>query len=549
MPVHSLFLSKLKPEEREELQKRLLERQSGVCFICDEKIDLALHDVEIDHIVPIAADGKDSENNFALTHELCNRQKSASDLRVAQVLARFQRVEQEAGGKNGTGANLGHILKTYGGAKLKLKAIFEEHTFRFTTAAGNGVQEVITLPVWKDRLSGMSYCFALMPIEYLHHDTRINPRSIGSNLRGLIEEFHHKRPQLHVALAWWSPDEQGEGNVAVFDGQHKAAAQILLGAKELPIRIFIKPNLNTLLEANTNAGDKLRQVAFDAAVKRHLGSTLYKERVDDYQRLKGLGADDLSFSEQDMVKLFKGEHRELTRYIVDAVRDGITHDQDNRLREYIEWAGKGAERPLSYSSVEKTFYSVFLYMKPIDSPLSAMQNGTYPRQIERDQAVKLMSMFADTFFVGKWDTEIGGRKLEDRILKGESIPHEHLRAWRIAREEVLANVLEWIRLTIESYYAYNGIMLDKDRILQRTHPDAVWTNIQNVLQGFAELPCWIDVKLAQTIFGGKPPRDFWRKIFVDGVSPTGIRVLAKGLDLKELIIPKGAVKSAAGNSK
>src|SRR5204862_7356721 len=134
-----------------------------------------------------------------------------------------------------------------------------------------------------------------------------------------------------VGLAWWGLESGGEGKVQVFDGQHKAAAQILLGVKELPVRIFIRPNLNVLLAANTNAGDKLRQVAFDAAVKRHLGSTLYSERVEDYQRLKQLSADDFSFSELDMVKLFRGEHRELIRYIVDAVRDGITRDADNRL--------------------------------------------------------------------------------------------------------------------------------------------------------------------------------------------------------------------------
>jgi hypothetical protein len=135
------------------------------------------------------------------------------------------------------------------------------------------------------------------------------------------------------------------------------------------------------------------------------------------------------------------------------------------------------------------------------------------------------------------------------VLKGENIPHEHLRAWRVAREEVLANVLEWIRLTIENYYAYTGELLDKDRILQKKHPDAVWANIQNVLQGFADLPCWVDTKLAQTIFGGKPNRDFWRTIFLTGVSPTGIRVLTKGLDLKELLTPKGMAKGATGNSK
>jgi len=387
----------------------------------------------------------------------------------------------------------------------------------------------------------MDYCFAKLPLEYLHHDSRINPRSIGVNIRGLIEEFIHGRPQLHVTLAWWSPESGDEGEVQVFDGQHKAAAQILLGVRELPVRIFVRPNRNVLLEANTNAGDKLRQVAFDAAVKRHLGNTLYLERVQDYQKLTRLPPEDYSFSELDMVRLFRGEHRELIRYVIDAVRDSITRDEGNKLMDFVEWAGKGTEKPLSYSTIERTFYSEFLYMKPIDTPLSAgLDTGTNPRRLEREQMVRLMSLFAEVFFVEQWNPDTTGRRIEDRVFKGEPIPLGHLRAWRLAREEVLANILDWVRLTIEHYYAFNQEMVDKERLMQRRHPEALWSAVETVLRNLGDLPCWVDTKLAQTIFGRKPNRDFWRKIFVDGVSPTGIRVLARGLDLKSLITPKGA---------
>ena len=104
----------------------------------------------------------------------------------------------------------------------------------------------------------------------------------------------------------------------MFDGQHKAAAQILIGSRTIPVRVFVEPDLKILLQANTNAGDKLRQVAFDTAVMRHLGSTLYAERVTQYQKLKGIASDNYSFSEKDLVAFFRGEHRELQKYIVDG---------------------------------------------------------------------------------------------------------------------------------------------------------------------------------------------------------------------------------------
>jgi hypothetical protein len=242
-----------------------------------------------------------------------------------------------------------------------------------------------------------------------------------------------------------------------------------------------------------------------------------------------------------MVKLFRGEHRELIRYIVDAVRDSITRDKENKLMDFVEYAGKGTEKPLSYSTVDKSFYSEFLYMKPIDAPLSAgLDTGTNLRGLERQQMIRLMSMFAEVFFVEQWDPEVTGRKIEDRLLKGEPIPLPHLRAWRVAREEVLINILTWVRFTMENYYAFNQEMVDKERLMQRRHPEGLWSTLGTVLRNIGDLPCWVDTKLAQTIFGGKPNRDFWKKIFADGVSPTGIRVLARGLDLKSLITPKGA---------
>ena len=98
MAIRSPLLSSLKPEEREALMKRLYERQNHVCFLCDEKIDFELQcdDLEIDHIIPLAKEGKDEENNFALTHSLCNRQKGPSDLRIAKLLILFSRFEEEA---------------------------------------------------------------------------------------------------------------------------------------------------------------------------------------------------------------------------------------------------------------------------------------------------------------------------------------------------------------------------------------------------------------------------------------------------------------------
>ncbi len=454
---------------------------------------------------------------------------------VARRLAEFERLQKEAQGGGKRGANLGDVLERHGGAtaRLRLKRSGKDVEFSFPEAGDNTIRRAA---VHEDKLSGMEYFFAVAPIAYVHHDDRINPRSIGANIRGLIEEFLKKRPQLHVGLAWWAPDEDGSGLLKLFDGQHKAAAQILLGVNELPVRVFLEPDTNVLLQANTNAGGKLRQVAFDTAVMRHLGSSLYLERVRQYQSMRGMSEDDYSFSEQDLVRFFRGERREMERYIIDAQRDSITHNTNNRLLEFVEWSGRGADKPLAYSTLEKTFFRELLYKKALDSSIDeGMEQGTNPRVLERDQLVKLMGLFADVFFVGRWDPELGGRQLESRMQKGEKIPDDHLRAWRIAREEVVDAVMRWVRMVIDNYFAWTGNPVDRERLLQTRMPDEVWKRTECFLRNLAKLPCWVDRNLGSTVFGVKQSPEYWMKVFSTGRAPTGQQVLAEPLDLKRMI--------------
>ena len=287
-----------------------------------------------------------------------------------------------------------------------------------------------------------------------------------------------------------------------------------------------------LLQANTNAGSKLRQVAFDRAVMRHLGSSLYYERERRYRGSLQIDPDDYSFSENDLVRFFRGERREMEKYIVDAQRDSITHSPDNSILEFVEWSGRGTDRPLSYGSVEGSFFKDLLYKKALTDPLD---QTIEIRQREKEQLVRIMSMFAEVFFIDKWDPEVGGRQIESNVAKGKSVQPEHLRAWRIAREEVLANVVHCLREVIEHHYAFTGQRLSKERILHEEIPDKLWEQLRNFLENLAGFPCWIDTNLSNTVFGPKQNLDYWGKVFDKGIAPNGQRILAEGIDIPRMI--------------
>jgi len=519
--------------ERKELIDTLLRQQNNQCFICQNPIDPAIDQVEVGHIIPRAKGGKDDENNFAATHASCNRNKSDSDLRVARCLSLYEQVKEKVGSQTPNRPNLSDFLDLFGGGKYPLHVTRENSNLLISMPELD--HQHFNIPVYKDKLSGLEYCLLYLPIEYLHHDQRINPRAVSPRIRGLLSEFLSGRPQLHIPLAWGTI-ENNQIRVQVFDGQHKSVAQLLLGVRSLPVRLFINADPNILLEANTNAGTILKQVAFDQSIQRFLGSQLFWEKIDEYRKYTHRAEDDLSFTEQELVSFFSGQHREVARYIIDDVRISIIYNPENLLRDYIEFSGREGQKPLSYSTIEKTFFSLFIRQTPMQIPMNyGLEVGENPRQLEKAQIIRLSNILAKTFFIGSYDFDIGANKVEDKLRRGENVPDLHLRAVRVSREEVLYNMLRYVRDLVKQYYLLRGEVIEDVELFQRAFPEELWGMIEKLLKNIGSLPLWVNHQLSGTVFGGKQDHEYWKIIFETGKDRSGIHVLAKALNLLELI--------------
>lgn len=534
--MHSKYLSSLSTEEKEKLRKRLFDSQNGKCFICEEPIDLTLHkdSLQIDHIEPIQAEGRDHPDNFALTHDTCNESKQTSNLRVARLLSRFEKIKQKAKIEKRDSATLLDVLNHYNGNKFNFNLNISDGkvSYSFPEVGDN---DIYHSTIFTDPLSKQKSFFAEIPIEYLSHDTNINPRGIGSNLRKLVEEFFKGRPQLHIALGRVDTKDDNK-KILIFDGQHKAAAQILLGNKKLPVRIFVDPDLDLLLTANTNAGGVLRQVAFDKSIQRRLGHSLFTDRIVRYQKEHGLDEENYEFSEKDLVNYFKGESREMKKYVADAVRDGITRDNENQLMEYVDFGGRAKEKPLSYSTMDKTFYSFFIYQGTLSTKLNyKADEGENPRDLEKTQLVKLMNIIAEEIFENKFDFNLGTSRIENKLQQDEDIPEPHLIAYRMSKEEILYSWLKYVKLIIQSHFIHIGKQVEDDQLFQEFFPNQLWINIRNFVKNLHGLPLWVNKDLSSTIFGGKQNYDFWAHILKTGTTPSGVQVMNSGIDYMQMI--------------
>lgn len=243
----------------------------------------------------------------------------------------------------------------------------------------------------------------------------------------------------------------------------------------------------------------------------------------------------MNFSERELTNYFKGESRELKRYILDSVRDAVTRNPENKLMEFVDLGGRAKEKPISYSSIEKTFYSFFIYQDLLDTPISLkLEEGTNPRSLEKAQIVTLMNIIAEEIFIEKFDLEIGTSRIENKIQNNEDVPLEHVRAFRMGKEEIMYNWLKFLSQIVQSHFISQGKPVDEKKLFQYQFSDTLWINIRNYIKNISLLPLWTNNALSSTVFGGKQNYQFWHTIFTTGSSPQGVQVLVQPINLLEL---------------
>ena len=536
MVGNSKYLDSLNLEAKKKLSEKLWKIQNHKCFICEQEIHLDINSTNIDHIRPLAGGGKDEPSNFAITHEHCNKSKQDADLVVAKKLFQLQEIIKEAESSKEV-PSLKHVLLANGGSKYLFRYTIEGNQLVYSyDDIGNS--KINRTEIFLDTLSNEKTAFISVPIEYLYHDETINPRGINSSISLLIKEFHKPNPQLHLGLA-----RIDDGKIKIFDGQHKTVAQIMLGVKNVVVRLFIDPDVDRLIEANTIAGSKLKQIAFDKAIVRQLHDTLYSERLRKYQKDHYLSEDDFSFSEQNLVDHFKGERGNVKVYIINSQKNAITRNPDNKLQSYINFEGRGTTLPLSYSTFEKTLLSSFVNAKTILSkPINyKIDEGLNPRMLEKEQLILLCNLIAEVLLIDKFDDEVGTNKIESKIAAGTGsfITDDHLIACSLFKEEIMYNWIQYIKLLVKNHFAYTGAMYDDENLFQQKLPNQLWENIRTFLENLRNLPVWKDRSMSATIFGGKNNYEFWKTTFSTGKTPDGTAVLATPLNVAEMIKKSG----------
>ena len=528
-------------EQREELIKKLHAQQQGKCFICEREINLETqgNDIDIDHIIPISVkDTRDNETNFALTHSSCNRSKGAANLYVARAIYKIKNLQEDFKRKYAenpgnysalhTSANLGDLLESVGGSKYTLSYDIVGDTFIYSLNELNDTT-VYRLPIFTDKQSGVKSVFIELPIQYCYHDDLINPRSINSSVSELIKEFYAGRPQLQVSLARINEDKK----VYIFDGQHKSAAQIALGADKLFMRLFINYDKNELLLTNQRAGKELKQIEFDKNILIQLNSRIYQDMIEKYQSAHNMKDTEFKFSEIDLLNYFANDSK-LKSCIIDNQKNLVAKNSDNKLLQFIDFDGRGKDLPISYDAYNNTFLTFFIDTRRFVS--EPLENENNQRMVELRQLTRLQNIIAENMYIGKFDSSMETAQIESKIAngKGNNISDDHLACFRYSRKEIMYFWLLKINEIIHYYLTVN--MKFKDEMIKNYFKveldEPLWSHIENYIKMIAGLPLWKDRTLSETTFATKQNMDFWKSVFDTGKSPDGLQVMASPVTIQ-----------------
>jgi hypothetical protein len=371
-----------------DVEKRaVLDRQGMRCFIDNHPID-SESDVEYDHIRAFAEGGASTTDNIAIVCKKHNREKrtlSLAEYRDRVNLRRFfegarkRRLDDLLEDRLGSGEYGSKLNHESQGEAIKLYL--------------SGFQP--ELPLARCPATGEQYFFATLPVAYLKNDAELQPRPLEPERVWELYRHLQRHTQLAPAVC-----RLVDGHVLLFDGQHKAAAQVWGGRTVLDCKVYLDPDVRRLKETNLTAHDKLRQMPFYTSTLLEKYASMAKEDWDDFLTSTG------PKTESAFVEFLRGKSNLTRAEAIKRVRSliyaDIIEDPDNLLRDYIAEENRGRKNPLTMSRLQKTFLAEFIAPSPLNDEF---ETEAYHRDEERVNLVRLFNYIVKVSLAEKWDPE------------------------------------------------------------------------------------------------------------------------------------------------
>ncbi len=445
----------LTQEEKDQLLKK-----HHACYICLDSLDgYSPEELQYDHIYNYA-DGYPQElSNFAPVHA----SKDDRKLNCHKAKGRKSPVEYREELRI-----LNQLKKVSGLKDICKKAV--PSTYSLSEEKDKIKINGISIPLYNQKIGTRDnyYFFHEIEIKYIENDDEIQLRPLEPKIVPLI--FNLKRAvQLLPSLGRLDPDSK---TIKIFDGQHKAVAQIIGNNKQkIQCIIFVSPNVADLRVVIYQAHTDFVQQRYK---KSHIDAKLadiYQQKIEAYR--KNIGDPSARYSESDILK--SESKAETRKFILASIISAINIER-SFVRDYAAEDRKSQKRkPILWQSLEK-LVTKFCKMEAVSKYSDDQYNF---RSDEVENICFVIDQIEEHAIKHKWDPE-----------NSNSTAHKLSRTffYRTAFNSWLDVIEEALRFALEQK---NGVKVYEPLCYQKTFSADIKARFIQIVQKLFEHPLWV----------------------------------------------------------
>ena len=213
-------------DKQKLIEKHIKDDKDGVlrCFIDGHPVE-DLSQVEFHHIIPYSEGGPSDHDNIAPVCKDHHRRIRTLSLQEFRDKLNFDCFFEDSC-KKADGVRLNDVLAFILGKNISSNICQWEVTDDLIKLYWERGSESFRL--YKCPVTAFTYFYALVPIEYLKNDAELQPRPLESGRMWELYRHFLRYTQLAPAVCRMVGDQ-----ILLFDGQHKTAAQIWAGRRQV----------------------------------------------------------------------------------------------------------------------------------------------------------------------------------------------------------------------------------------------------------------------------------------------------------------------------
>lgn len=444
----------------------LIKRSDGKCYLCGEKLDFQKDIKKIEGDKKEAAASLSIENLY-LTHKKCNIQKRDEPISIARAKLNFSKFYEKK-----DAITFDDFLTEYvrDNKKIIMYKIVENKIY---LKIGEEEKDV---PIFTDVATQIKYCFYEIPKEYIYNDSEVQPRPIDKpHLFKMMADFqvHPVHEPSNCRLVQNNNEnnkDYKEAKLLQFDGQHKSAAQILIGRDKLQFKIYLNPSIKLIRELVIIIQNEIKKKAVLESIVIRRMSASFRDRWNEYLELSG------EHSEAGLIDSLPVNEKKLAKKeLINAIYNNIIEDESLEIMEFVA-TGQirgGKKKPVSVNLLKQVIEN-FVYNKPNSIPIGEKD----AREIEEENVVNFLNVIYNSIFGELTPIE---KKRPDRL------PEKINRIWKSG------SVKFWVN-TLKNVISHQLNIIDdeeKERPFQRKITENQWGGIKKTVDRLFSHSVWV----------------------------------------------------------